>query len=106
MALLSSVAFDFGNGQTLNADRGQRLAHLVELEWLDDGHHDFHGSPFCSAEFRFVPNVTGEPFGCRRSTKVNQTACQLPQVRRLDPFLRKIKHRKPGGTGHRVDSSD
>jgi hypothetical protein len=26
----------------VHPDRGQGVADLVELEWLDDGHDDFH----------------------------------------------------------------
>src|SRR5690606_9201475 len=58
--LLTPVAFDFGDGQALYADGGQRFAHLVELERLDNCHHDFHkvspfagcGSPALHVTFR------------------------------------------------------
>ena len=36
VALLSAIAFDLGNGHALEAERGQRFAHLVELERFDD----------------------------------------------------------------------
>src|SRR5579864_9524639 len=42
VALLAPVALHLGDGQSLNADLGQRVADLVELERLDDGHDDFH----------------------------------------------------------------
>src|SRR5579862_1164691 len=42
VALLTSVALHLGDGQSLNADLGERVADLVELERLDDGHDDFH----------------------------------------------------------------
>src|SRR5580698_1408013 len=42
VALLAAIAFDFGDGQPLHADFGQRVADLVELERLDDGHDYFH----------------------------------------------------------------
>src|SRR6476661_5956125 len=41
--LLTPVSFDLGDGQPLHADGGQRVADLVELERLDDGHDDLHG---------------------------------------------------------------
>ena len=49
--LLTPVAFDFGNSQSLHAEGGQSVTDLVELERFDDGHDDFHGfdprlSPF------------------------------------------------------------
>jgi hypothetical protein len=40
--LLPAIAFDFGDGQALDANAGESFAHLVELERLDDGHDDFH----------------------------------------------------------------
>src|SRR5215813_8945176 len=43
VALLASVAFDLGDGHPVHANRSQSVADLVELEWLDDGHDDFHG---------------------------------------------------------------
>src|SRR5579863_400508 len=42
VALLPPVALHLGDGQSLNADLGERVADLVELEGLDDGHDDFH----------------------------------------------------------------
>nr|BAT31235.1 PilL modular protein [Fulvimarina pelagi] len=42
MSLLAPVAFDFGDSQPLDSDAGERFAHLVEFEWLDDRHYDFH----------------------------------------------------------------
>src|SRR5271168_4454863 len=42
VALLPPIALDLGDGQALDADFGKRIADLVELEWLDDCHHDFH----------------------------------------------------------------
>src|SRR6185312_8788236 len=35
---LSSVAFDLGNSQSVNADAGEGVTHLFQLERLDDGH--------------------------------------------------------------------
>src|SRR5262249_59716012 len=43
--LLPSVPFDFGDGEPVDADTGQRVADLVEFELLDDGHDEFHGNP-------------------------------------------------------------
>ena len=43
VALLTPESLDFGHGQPVHADRGERVADLVELERLDDGHDDFHG---------------------------------------------------------------
>ena len=42
VALLPAVAFYLGDGQPLHPDLGKRVADLVELEWLDDGHDNFH----------------------------------------------------------------
>src|SRR5262249_36191390 len=43
--LLPAIPFDFGDGEPVDADTGQRVADLVEFEWLDDGHDEFHGNP-------------------------------------------------------------
>src|SRR5215470_5892066 len=43
MALLTPVTFDFSDGHTVHANRGKRVADLVELKWLDDSHDNFHG---------------------------------------------------------------
>ncbi|EGE57269.1 hypothetical protein RHECNPAF_4460040 [Rhizobium etli CNPAF512] len=42
MPLLATVALHFGHGQALNADRRQGFADLIELERLDNSHHNFH----------------------------------------------------------------
>ena len=36
VALLPAVTLDLGDGHAANADGGEGIAHLVELEWLDD----------------------------------------------------------------------
>ena len=43
VTLLAAVAFDLGNGHALHAERGQRLAHLFELERFDDRRDELHG---------------------------------------------------------------
>src|SRR5208282_3691024 len=40
--LLSTVALDLGNRETVHADGGERIAHLLQLERLYDRHYDFH----------------------------------------------------------------
>jgi hypothetical protein len=40
---LTPVSFDLGGSYPVHFDRDQGIAGLVELEWLDDRHHDFHG---------------------------------------------------------------
>ena len=42
MSLLAPVALHFRDGQAVHAQAGERVAHLLELERLDDGHDDFH----------------------------------------------------------------
>src|SRR5262245_52818450 len=44
VALLAAVAFDFGDGHALDASRGERVANILELEWLDDSDDHFHGT--------------------------------------------------------------
>ena len=40
--LLTPVSLDLSDGHAVHPDRGQGVTDLVELEWLDDGHDDFH----------------------------------------------------------------
>ena len=42
LALLPAEALHLGDGEALHAERRQRLAHVVELEGLDDGHDQLH----------------------------------------------------------------
>src|SRR5260370_26663444 len=44
VAFLASEAFDLGHRHALRPDAGERVAYLVELEWLDDGSDQLHGS--------------------------------------------------------------
>jgi hypothetical protein len=37
LAFLATEALDFGDGDALHAHAGERFAHLVQLERLDDG---------------------------------------------------------------------
>src|SRR5580704_10663403 len=64
MALLATVAFHLGDSQPLHADFGESVADLIEFEWLDDRHHDFH--------WTCPPPPTHCP-ACR-----NQAPCQVP----------------------------
>ena len=52
MALLAAEALDLGDGEAGDADLRQRLAHLVELERLDDRFDFFHARPPCCAGAR------------------------------------------------------
>jgi len=42
VALLAAETLHFGDRDALHADFGQRLAHVVQLERLDDRHDQFH----------------------------------------------------------------
>src|SRR5262245_11421130 len=42
VALLAAVAFGFDNRNALQADAPECFAHVVELEWLDDGNDQLH----------------------------------------------------------------
>ena len=43
VALLAAEALDLGDGQPGDAHLGERVAHVLELERLDDGGDQFHG---------------------------------------------------------------
>ena len=51
VALLAAVALDLGHRHAVDADGGQRLAHLVKLEGFDDRDDEFHGQAFISQIF-------------------------------------------------------
>jgi len=42
VALLATEALDLGDGDAGDADFAERLADVVQLERLDDGHDHFH----------------------------------------------------------------
>src|SRR5205809_8007937 len=42
VTFLPAETLDFGDGDALNADRGQSFPHLVKLERLDDCGYEFH----------------------------------------------------------------
>src|SRR5581483_4001431 len=55
VALLTSVSFDLGDGHPVHANSGQSIADIVELEWLDNGHDNFHG--FYPPLGSYMPNA-------------------------------------------------
>src|SRR6185295_1655963 len=42
VALLPPVSLHLGHGHALQAELSEGLAHLIELEWLYDRHHQLH----------------------------------------------------------------
>src|SRR3984957_3140627 len=70
MALLTPITFDLRDGHPVHAGRGESVADLVELEWLDDGHDDFHGygprlGPACGLQ---VQAVSTRPYRAKLSS--------------------------------------
>jgi hypothetical protein len=45
VAALPAEALDLRDGDAVHADLADGLAHVVELEWLDDGGDELHGAP-------------------------------------------------------------
>src|SRR5581483_4979676 len=85
VAFLTPIAFDFGHGQPLHSCRSEGVTNLVELEWLDDGHDDFHGfdprlSPFRSIRSAgiFTEHCRANALHGHRRGTGNQTPCQMP----------------------------
>jgi hypothetical protein len=74
MALLAAIALDFRHSQAVNANRGQRIANLVQLERLDNSHHDFH---LMFPDFRLGRRNRKRirRLGAARPTSLNQTPC-------------------------------
>src|SRR5258707_7222828 len=44
MALLPAISLDFRHRETVNANGGQSVADIFEIEWLDDRHNNLHPS--------------------------------------------------------------
>ena len=42
VALLAAIAYDLGDGHAVDPGARERLAHRIELEWLDDGCDELH----------------------------------------------------------------
>src|SRR5580700_388282 len=68
VALLAAVALHFGHREPLDANLGQRIADLIELEWLDDSHDYFHLLPLLSS--RALHRAAG-------GSATNQAPCQF-----------------------------
>src|SRR5262245_50233683 len=85
VALLAPVAFDLRDGHPVHADRGQSVADLIELEWLDNGHDDFHefqsplGPGPAVGRFRRLRSLPASAFGSPEAprNRANQAACQF-----------------------------
>ena len=56
MALLPPVAFDLAHGHAVDADAGERFAHFVEFERLDDS--DDHFCMNCPAKLNGLTGVS------------------------------------------------
>src|SRR5262249_28209930 len=94
VALLPPVALHLGHGHALQAELSEGLAHLIELEWLDDRHHRLHlsnpsmftaaGSWPCS----FQPcepgrsvNPSANSTGCPQVPGFDESVSSAPGVR-------------------------
>src|SRR5215475_2198837 len=60
VSLLASVALDFADGQTADAETTERLAHVVKLERLDDRNDQFHAAPPPPLATIFGPVCAGQ----------------------------------------------
>src|SRR5262249_51227116 len=81
VALLTAVSLDLGDGQPVHASRSQGIADLIELERLDNGHDDFHGSiPAWSPRPQLVEGTelqrSRELLHACAAASGNQTPCQ------------------------------
>src|SRR5258708_8074589 len=61
VALLAPITLDLGDRHAVDADGGQRLAHFVQLEGLDDGDDELHGLAFISVELRWGAKICTTP---------------------------------------------
>ena len=66
MPLLSPVALDLRNRQTVHPDGGERIAHLLQFERLYDRHYDFHKPrPIVTRRGGTGPTAFGGEIGTR-----------------------------------------
>src|SRR5580704_10891947 len=75
VALLAAIALDLGDRHAVDADRGQRLAHLVELEGFYDGNNEFHGQAFIFRGVRLVAPWFAPRQVCHLSVQLAQKVC-------------------------------
>src|SRR5262249_16326019 len=75
VALLATVALDLARGHAVHADGNQLVAHLVELERLDDGDDQFHD---------FIPDKLW-PAPRRRKVPRRRGPAQYQKFGRLPP---------------------
>src|SRR5580704_2079772 len=68
VALLTAVTSHLRDGQTLYADFEERVADLVELERLDDGHNDFHWFGSRHRRYRLAVSSPAGLIDCHGST--------------------------------------
>src|SRR5262245_33471699 len=75
VALLATVALDLARGHSVHADGNQLVAHLVELERLDDGDDQFHD---------FIPDKLW-PAPRRRKVPRRRGPAQYQKLGRIPP---------------------
>src|SRR5215510_12431450 len=96
VALLPPEALDLGDRDPLHADARQRLAHLVELERLDDGRNEFHGNPLAisapwtGGNLRSAATVRTS---CRRRARARRSRRREPCLRRSPRTSTSCRHR-------------
>src|SRR3546814_5396562 len=76
LPLLPAEALDLGHGHAGDAEPGQRLAHLVELERFDDSQDQLHDAPFCLWPDVAVQQACQMDWGRkedRKSTRLNSS---------------------------------
>src|SRR4051794_2316488 len=72
MALLAAVSLHLRDSEAVHPETGQRVADLLELERLDDGHHDLHGCPRCVRRARRT-GVVSEPGSSASASNLTET---------------------------------
>jgi len=76
VAFLPAATSNFGYCHALQAKLGEGSSRVIQLEWLDDGHHQLHlATPFC--------DVLGFSDVC--ALRTNQVTCQLRQLLDSEP---------------------
>src|SRR5258708_15092827 len=77
LALLAAETLDLAHRQARHADAGQGVAHLVELERLDDRRHELHAtssSPCRLSRHTGRKNPAGNPAGPKGPPRPDPTA--------------------------------
>src|SRR5215813_11928381 len=77
VAFLAAIALHLGDGHAADAEPRERVAHVLELEWLDDGNDELHGTP---------------PGTLKRSRRTTEGAGRGPHAQTAHDIVKRMKN--------------